>query len=319
MKLRKIIIPVLVCGLLFTACKKKQAPAKESAPKKETPPATETVWLPTTYTYVKDGVTQVDTYTYDPNGNLIRLVKTAGNQVVYQGDFTFNTDNQPLSGQQIWYDDDAILQLRSTTYVYDGKTLLSRETTTDDAGGIHRTTVVCNYGSNGTLGEELIYQDGKLQQQISYLYDDTGRLAHRTVTENGTEITVYTYHYAESSTGTVGQVICRRNGTEFYRENTIYREDRQPEKFSRIHADGSLEETCYSYDEKGICTKITESVNGQPPVQIILAYDENGNLSSEICQLEGAELWRKAYTNFSMTVSPERAKELKNQQAVLLG
>ncbi len=268
------------------------------------------LWLPTEQVMDVNGSIDKTTYTYDSRGNVLTQVYTynGNNGISFAPETTtFTYDGQDrLLKKTVKSNDPEYPADHETTYAYDKRGNLIKETHTDHLDPSSDYTVVYSHDSRGNvLLRDESHADGA-GNTVTYTYDAAGRL----LTEQGkdkleTGGSDYSYKYTYDALGnllTSETVRVYAGVTE--RSRYAYTYDAAgnvlSEAYSHTDGDGNTlnSSTLYSYDHRG--NKVTETYvhpDGSQ-VQYTHTYDAyNHIVSSTNGQPDSVVRYTYTYTN----------------------
>ena len=295
-KLLSLILLLVLALTAFFGCNKEEN-------------ITVTVWLPTKMTVVDNSgaVSKDNTYTYDEAGNLTQANGTVTGSGYWQQTFTYteqgNTKEETFyNGDEVFYSigyeysyDDAgnliqrsdwdLVQNRKTCqydYIYDeaGNNIETIAQYTNSSPTRH----IYEHDSKGNVTRQTTYVDEELTENITYTYDEAGRMTEEVhFSPDGAEQIRNNWYYDDA-----GKLISQ---TTSYEGQT-----------TDIHR--------YTYNEEGLLKKHSYETFNVERWRKEYTYDENGRCIRMLSQ-DGSQTNTYTYEYAAFTVTPQQAEKLE--------
>ncbi len=276
-------------------------------------------------------------YVYYENGSLESVTQyNSEEKIRYQS--CYDEDGKLTS----WSEYQRI-QLIRFEYTYDEHGNQTLRTKYNEKGDqIQRTEIVNVYDDNSNRISETYYDaNGNYLARNEYTYDANNQISMCSYDENNVLVDMYEYVYDANGNQTKKTFACMEDGTWILWIESVYNKSGKMLCETKFDADGNpLSQEEHTYDENGneLCWILNQSGFY---VHDVFAYDENGNQISETHYDENGNqtehytfenvydnnqcLIKHTYKNSvetfeytSITVSSERAKELRKEQRKLL-
>lgn len=204
-------------------------------------------------------------YEHDQNGNIVRMLTPANRVVVYTYDTNGNLTNE------IWSIQNGEI-IRSYSYEYDSQNRKTNYSYRNADGHSFDTTY--EYDERGCMTKETEIDENNWIHRWEYAYDDAKNVISKRYSCNG--VYSYLYEYKYDTNGNKTEEIYTNKYDDYNKYTWTYDNDGKLIQYTR-QSNSSTSTHIYEYDDRGNQIKATYSLDGKVEAVHTYEYDDRGN------------------------------------------